>query len=357
MFKIKEEDVENTRLQYYREIVDELPKEISSAVLWAFLMYPNTEKIYKSEIKQVLLNALKYNWCTLPEYFKGTFDIDIKAKTKNIYTLFGVNKYQLQRWAATINTNDNSNEIRNVKYALNTNNISSFTNEIFDKIFDFLIKNRGTSAYYSEEFSRTLGTIVELYSMKSMLNVIDSANALLDSKQITIWDLCTYNDYIVMVKKLDDTRNFRPNFNTKDDIKEMHEAALSIYNVKQESYKAEAFQNSIKKIEKYQFDDEAFTVVIPQRPNDLAAEGLELHHCVKSYIDKVCNNKTNICFIRKTDELNKPFFTVEITNDGSIQQVHGFANRNASTEPGLTEFVKKWAKERKLKLTNFNKVR
>jgi hypothetical protein len=51
------------------------------------------------------------------------------------------------------------------------------------------------------------------------------------------------------------------------------------------------------------------------------------------------------------------FLIVEITNDGSIQQVHGFANRNASTEPGLTEFVKKCAKERKLKLTNFNKVR
>jgi hypothetical protein len=42
------------------------------------------------------------------------------------------------------------------------------------------------------------------------------------------------------------------------------------------------------------------------------------------------------------------FLTVEITNDGSIQQVHGFANRNASTEPGLTKFVKKWAKKENL---------
>jgi hypothetical protein len=62
-------------------------------------------------------------------------------------------------------------------------------------------------------------------------------------------------------------------------------------------------------------------------------------------------------FIRKNDELDKPFFTVEITNDNSIQQVHGFGNRNADTENGLVEFVKKWAKERKLKLTNFNKIR
>ena len=73
--------------------------------------------------------------------------------------------------------------------------------------------------------------------------------------------------------------------------------------------------------------------------------------------DKVADGQTNIMFIRKKDKIDDPFFTVEVSNTGTIEQVHGFANRNASTEPGLTEFVKKWAEKRKLKLTNFNKVR
>ena len=58
--------------------------------------------------------------------------------------------------------------------------------------------------------------------------------------------------------------------------------------------------------------------------------------------------------------LNKPNkiqYTVEITNDNTIQQVHGFGNRNASSEEGMTEFVKEWAKKRKLNISNFNKVR
>ena len=42
--------------------------------------------------------------------------------------------------------------------------------------------------------------------------------------------------------------------------------------------------------------------------------GLKNPRFVKGYIGKVTEDKTNILFIRKTDEIDKPFFTVEITN-------------------------------------------
>ena len=120
----------------------------------------------------------------------------------------------------------------------------------------------------------------------------------------------------------------------------------------------EAFKKSVKKCEKWIWtDDERFQIVIPSGPGDLAKEGLELHHCVKSYIDRVCDEKTNIVFIRQIDALDKPFFTVEISNSGIIEQVHGFANCNSSTAPGLDDFIKTWAKETKLKMSNINKVR
>ena len=96
---------------------------------------------------------------------------------------------------------------------------------------------------------------------------------------------------------------------------------------------------------------------MPTKAEDIANEGVKLHHCVKSYIRRVADGETNIVFIRKNTDLEKPFFTVEITNDNTIQQVHGFGNRNADTEPSLTEFVEKWAKDKKLVLSNINKVR
>ena len=95
----------------------------------------------------------------------------------------------------------------------------------------------------------------------------------------------------------------------------------------------------------------------PREPNDLAIEGMTLHHCVKSYIDRVTDGKTNIMFIRKKNELDKPFFTVEVDNTKTIQQVHGFGNCNADTVDGLADFVKAWAKDKKLKINGIDKIR
>ena len=110
---------------------------------------------------------------------------------------------------------------------------------------------------------------------------------------------------------------------------------------------------------KWTFDDknEDYVVILPEKPQDLAVEGITLHHCVKSYIGKVSNGTTNIVFIRKREEIDEPFFTVEISNEGGVEQIHGFGNRNLGTEPELVPFVNKWIKAKKLKSCNFNKVR
>ena len=59
----------------------------------------------------------------------------------------------------------------------------------------------------------------------------------------------------------------------------------------------------------------------------------------------------------KKEEIEKPFFTVEITNDDTIQQIHGFCNRNVDTEPDLINFIVKWMENNNLKASNYDKVR
>ena len=104
----------------------------------------------------------------------------------------------------------------------------------------------------------------------------------------------------------------------------------------------------------YEHEDHDFCVVIPKGPEDLVVEGVQLSHCVKSYIDRVSDGRTNIVFIRKKEEPWKPFFTVEVTNDRVVAQVHGLANRNADTEPGMLEFVHQWAKSKRLRIGAIN---
>ena len=78
-----------------------------------------------------------------------------------------------------------------------------------------------------------------------------------------------------------------------------------------------------KKWKKYLFEDEEYLIVAPKESDDLAKEGMELHHCVKSYIDAVSEGRTNILFLRKKEEPEKPFFTIEVTNDDKIRHIMG----------------------------------
>ena len=137
----------------------------------------------------------------------------------------------------------------------------------------------------------------------------------------------------------------------------MHNAAMAVYNLKQEKYREKTFLENASKWKKFVYEGKDFSVIAPTHPGDLANEGITLHHCVKSYIQRVTDGLTNIVFIRKNIEMDKPFFTVEISNSGVIEQVHGFGNRNADTEEGMEDFVSEWAKHNKLKIRNFNKVR
>jgi hypothetical protein len=60
-------------------------------------------------------------------------------------------------------------------------------------------------------------------------------------------------------------------------------------------------------------------------------------------------------FIRNNDEIEKPFYTVEVDNNSIIQQVHGMCNCNAT--PEIESFVKEWSKAKKLRTSNYDKVR
>lgn len=69
--------------------------------------------------------------------------------------------------------------------------------------------------------------------------------------------------------------------------------------------------------------------------DDLIAEGAALHHCVGTYANKYAKGETDIVFIRKVSEPDKPFYTVEVQNN-EIVQVRGSYNC------GMTDDVKEF---------------
>jgi hypothetical protein len=93
----------------------------------------------------------------------------------------------------------------------------------------------------------------------------------------------------------------------------------------------EGYQERYKKLCRFygRFEFEGLTVVVPEKIEDIIAEGAKLEHCVGGYAVRHCTGQTTILFVRKCEEIDKPYFTVEVGENEQgkyIVQCHGFRN-------------------------------
>lgn len=164
-----------------------------------------------------------------------------------------------------------------------------------------------------------------------------------------------YRDTIYMLHQLDMTTQIKPPFRSIEDLMDLHDNLSAIMEFKKEEISREAWKKHIPRWERLSYSNKSFAILLPKKPEELATEGRKLNHCVRSYIKRVLDGETNILFLRKTDDMDTPFYTIEVDNDNVIQQVHGFCNSYATEE--VSCFVREWAKAKKLHMSNYNKVR
>lgn len=73
---------------------------------------------------------------------------------------------------------------------------------------------------------------------------------------------------------------------------------------------------------------------------ELIKESAMMHHCVKTYDERVANKETEIFFIRKIAEKDKPLATLELEGNKVIQCRAKF---NARPEKAVQQFVDEWS--------------
>lgn len=82
-------------------------------------------------------------------------------------------------------------------------------------------------------------------------------------------------------------------------------------------------------------------LIVPKSGDEIRVEGAALHHCVGGYVGKVAKGETSIFFIRKADNPDKPYFTLEWKNN-DIVQCRGLHNCNMPPEvKAFTQVFKK----------------
>lgn len=102
-----------------------------------------------------------------------------------------------------------------------------------------------------------------------------------------------------------------------DIIKEREDAAL-----------CQAFKERIPERERLTYAQGGLLIRQPQSMGEIIREGKLLHHCVGGYASRHASGALHILFIRKADEPNKPYFTMELSTEGNVMQVRGLRNCN-----------------------------
>ena len=101
---------------------------------------------------------------------------------------------------------------------------------------------------------------------------------------------------------------------------ETHQAWLIL---KTEIDKKKIVKNYARRAKFWDFSYGDFIVKIPTCGEDLVKEGQLMHHCVGSYVNKIVDGSTYICFIRHKDNPDKEYITCQIDpKTGKIGQYY-----------------------------------
>lgn len=151
------------------------------------------------------------------------------------------------------------------------------------------------------------------------------------------------SDYIDMQQNMEVSYERYPH-----SLKLVHDLAVKNYHVVVNKKQNEFFAKRIRNDDygRLTYKGENLSIITPEKPEDLVYEGRSLSHCVASYISKVTEGKSKIYFLRKNDEISKPYVTIEVSPDNRLVQCHGFADRNVSTDEA--NFIKKWCNIKKI---------
>jgi hypothetical protein len=87
----------------------------------------------------------------------------------------------------------------------------------------------------------------------------------------------------------------------------------------------------------YEMETDDLLMRLPKRVREIRQEGQNQHHCVATYIDRMVSGETCILFIRKKEEPEESYYTVEVKG-GEVIQVRG--KYNADPKEDVENFIK-----------------
>lgn len=281
---------------------------------------------------------LKIGWYTL---VKELFEDDGKAERegfkngRNILETCRITRAQFLLLREATNGNPKIRDLRIVKHAEQK--------EIRLTVVDLKILRLTHNEGYCDYFDNFLDAMK--YTTLHKLNKYLKNQKIMHTKD--------YFDYTGWLLEMGyDMRN-KFNIYPRNFIEKHDEMAKAYQNFKDKQHREDIkkFNRLLKKMRKEFKEDnplnlqvQGLFIRLPYRVEELKTEGEILHHCVGTYIDKVMKCKTTIFFVRRIENPDEPFYTLE-WRDHKIVQCRGF--RNCSMTPEVKAFTTLFAERMK----------
>lgn len=175
-----------------------------------------------------------------------------------------------------------------------------------------------------------------------------------------------YEDYMDMCQRLDkdltDEMVFRPR-----ELKRRHDEAVKEIKSREAELDAAKYSKRFPEAEKVlqevrgnlEYKGQQFLIRVPEKIIDIVTEGRYLHHCAGAtdrYFDRIASHETYIVFLRKTEEPETPYYTVEVEPGGTIRQHRGMYDEEPDIET-VKPFLREWQKEIKKRMRAKEKER
>lgn len=212
-----------------------------------------------------------------------------------------------------------------------------------DWIRKFDITNKYEYMLYNLLFENDIKPTEKLMSY---LNVQLSKTKEYFCKSYSILDVINlYVDYIRMCRKMAFINNSVNKYPVY--LKKAHDDLDEKIKVADIEIKNKMILKNSKKYEKYIYFSNDYLIVPCRSAYELFEESRVLNHCVRQYIDRVAENKTEIFFIRRKAEPNLPNTTLELKDRRVVQC---YCENDNIPDDDIKAFVKSWASKNKFKL-------
>lgn len=393
MFKFK-------RLFYISSIINDsdIMTKTNSLILRIIytLRSPTIEQFYKAGYKYIANYLMSVSAKSDVEHL---FGYKKYSKSASIYELSGMNKYQLKlvdKMFEEKKKNPNSPTyiyggltytprcvIETVQFVAGVKNLSSITDKDSDFYFSMAKRMNNVHSDYHDflHFVEANNSVYTYYRIKNgwrcmnkerrikpltpEQNEKDRKNLLklirlqekTDKKGLDEDVFKIFSDTLNLFKQISNANRPDIDLYTCKDVNELHRYhnMLIEINITDKEARNKEEQERLNKLaaklydqrkEKFEYADDNFSIVVPEEMNKITKEGVYLHHCVGGYISRVAEGRTNILFLRKNEDIDIPFFTIEVNNHNEVIQIHGLYNRWLGNEPDAVKFVIDWIHEK-----------